>query len=344
MRNILVLIFALHAQMAMADAAWESYLPDLQAKHPSDSELRDNAAVIHRLTGPLQKQSVSDPAGVPEYQKALDAITARYGQRLTLELLKVCKGGDEELSQVLYGNLLKLENREDLPLPEMVDAMQRLPWLADPPPSMQRKYYYPSVVIDRLSGDVSGALKIPGRDRPDFRILRNDPQDWYRRCLVLAEARAKDPAVSGAVKKAEGIFTFVRDESASKATTLIVELDGKKPPVWTHTWPDSPDGRNPMDLSQIVDGNVHGDDAAFLIETEDDLLWVKATRSGGGWRTDFAQPIHGAVSAMLRSRTVALNGCDRVVVGDDEGVAAIFTRNEAGEVFKDGKPFRNEKE
>jgi len=344
MRGVLFLVFAWSAQMSAA-AGWEACLSSLTANHPSDSELLENAATIRSLTGPLQKQPVADQTGVPEYQKALDAITVKYGQKLALELLKACKGGDEKLSQVLYGNLLRKENREGLPLPELVDAMQRLSGLADPPPSMGRKKYYsPNVVIDRLSGDVSGALKISGRDCPDLRILLNDPQDWYRRCLVLAEVRAKDPAVSGAIKKAGGTLTFNRDETASKATTLAVELNDRKPAVWAHTWPDSPDGRNPMDFSQIVDGNVRGDDAAFLIETEDDLLWVKATKSGGEWKTVFVQPIHGAVSAMLRSRTVALDGCDRVVVTDDEAVAAVFTRNDAGEVFKDGKPFRNTKE
>jgi len=157
---------------------------------------------------------------------------------------------------------------------------------------------------------------------------------------MLLSLAVDNPAVIGKVKNAQGIFSLVKEKNNGK-TTLALEINQEPMPIWTRTWSDFPDGANLLDYWQIIDGYAQGNDVAFLVGMDRGLLWIKATKTNGIWSVDFAQELHGAASLSLKTKKIRLKGSDSVVVINDKGVSTTFTRSDAGEVLKDGAPFKN---
>lgn len=151
---------------------------------------------------------------------------------------------------------------------------------------------------------------------------------------------AENLTVIGKVKSAQGDVILVREKTGGR-TTLTVEVNQEELPVWTKTWSDSRDGDNLLDYWQIIDGYVQGEDVAFIVGMHRGLLWVKAIRASGLWNVTFSQELYGAASLGLKTTKIMLKGGNSVVVIDGKGVATTFTRNDAGEVFKDGVLFKN---
>ncbi|MGB8355004.1 MAG: hypothetical protein WCD79_14000 [Chthoniobacteraceae bacterium] len=157
---------------------------------------------------------------------------------------------------------------------------------------------------------------------------------------IISPLAAGNPIVVGETKNTQGTFTLVRTKINGQ-TTLDAEFNHGTPPIWTKTWPDGPDGTSLLDYWQIIDGCNQGKNVAFLIGMHRGLLWVKATNTNGLWNIDFAQELYGVASLGLKTWKIALNGTDRVVVTNDQGVATTFIRNATGSVLKDGAPFNN---